>query len=565
MMNGVKQAALGCWYLIVVGTLLTFCVAVYEGLYYGPFKDMWWMMPMVERYFSGQLSWQELLDVHGGAHRLLIPKLLFLMEYGIFSGTNRFLVGTSLCVQAVAFGIWFSRVRSMPWSRSIKLFVWGLLLLVSFSGMQLENVLYTFDCQWFLANTFSLLAILCFVRACHQEDNLRWLLLALCSGVAASFCSFLGLCSLLLVLLGSCLPGMPMRRGIWFQLSILLFVSWYVSGLESGAYASFGGMTEQWNVGGALYFLMRLLQWTLIYLGSPLSREVQPLGMLFAFMALSYLLLECRSLYFEWRAGSLSSESLFFVLVALYAVAVAVATGLGRLYFINTADEDRYQTINLTFWLAWWLLVLGGFNRMKRPMVWPIMCMAIWGVYVGCVWHVRDILARLPEFERVQASSIAQVSGVLDFVAVRDTLILGDKTQFRNRAQMHDAFLRERQWGAHASPQAAMMRKQAMNVNVPDCVFLHTHGDQLSSGHWLFSGVTQPLSGDWLMYDSSGVARGGLVSGAWQHANWTDLFKLAPGTSEWLGYANIEQAPVPTLDALLFQGSEPQCKAVIRF
>ena len=562
-MNQTIKSVLVCvWCFCALWIIASFITSVSWGVYEGPFKDMWWMLPMVERFMSGQLGLDELLSAHGGAHRLLIPRLLYLIDYSVFAGSNRFLITGSLLLQGLASIIWCWQIRALCEPRTTKLFLWCLVLVISFSGMQLENVLYAFDIQWFLANTFALLAIYFCVR--HFVGGGRFdQALAVLLGVCAGFSSFLGLCALLLIaVVGLVKNTVCVRAWVWVCL-IALFVIWYMSGFESGSYAVFDAVPLDQSV-GIVVLGVKLIQWILMYVGSPLTREVPWLGMLLSAMAISIVLVQTIS-FIQCRGQLFSAPALFFLLAALFALGVAIATGLGRLYFMHTANEDRYQTINLTFWTGFWLLM---FVQTKSASGWlksaAVVCVVVWSAYVGVWWHSKDTLARLSEFERVQASGVAQALGILDYKSVRDTLILGDKTKKINRAAMHGAFLREQSWGVYASAIANDYGKHIpSSYGVPYCAAEILQIERLSAEHWQLALKVDGIADQILFADEQGLLRGAATAIRWKYADMRHVFGLAPPVVEWLGYANVMPGHVSSLKAVMFRNKQPVCEAVI--
>src|SRR5688572_18221594 len=82
-----------------------YCIALTYHL--GPFRDMWIAMDFVRAYFNGGGNFSDLFSLHGGAHRLAVPRLFFLIEYGVFSGTNIFLIMVSVLSQlSVVWLVW---------------------------------------------------------------------------------------------------------------------------------------------------------------------------------------------------------------------------------------------------------------------------------------------------------------------------------------------------------------------------------------------------------------------------------------------------------------------------
>jgi len=169
--------------------------------------------------------------------------------------------------------------------------------------------------------------------------------------------------------------------------------------------------------------------------------------------------------------GGFSALEMLSLSIALFAVLVALATGLGRMYYVNTADEDRYQTIVALYWLGLLLLLLSQSARDDalhlrfgrwRSVRWGVT-VALLLFWTGCVLPVaalRDARAQLDFFDRVNTANLAIATGQWDFQEIRSTLILGDKLKRINRVEQHAGFLREREWGIFAQFPARLLGRE---------------------------------------------------------------------------------------------------------
>ena len=469
----VLVTALTRLYLLAALLLAAFTLyGVCLSLHWGPFRDMWVAMDFIRAFFEGRTALHELIDLHGGAHRLALPRLLFVVDYGWFAGSNVFLLLVALVTQLsvvllMALLLKQDLRQQGHLSSNDRLFLLAMTLLLMINPTQLENFLYTFDVQWFLTAAFALWALAAWqavVRdgAAGKTPRAGALLLALVATLCSLFSSFSGLCLLLVLPL---LPILYRCALPWVLASFLACaasVFFYLQGPFSDA-SHWIGIKGDITVDSLLAFITMLssiwARWTILYLGSPLSRDSFALAAVAVVPSLAFVgyhLLAC------WRRGpaALASLPLFALLAALFATVVALATGWGRMHFINTANEDRYQSIVLVYWLgvftlAWWQLRQLPSRRWLSLCVGAVIGAWTLGVIPRAGW--KDWQAQVNFFDRVNSANLAIATGQWDFQAIRSTLILGDQAKFINRPEQHGAFLRERQWGAFASPGARLL------------------------------------------------------------------------------------------------------------
>ena len=188
---------------VLLALLTLYAVAI--SWFPGPFRDMWIALELIRAGDEGAASWQDYFALHGGAHRLVVPRLLYWIDYHVFAGSNVFLVSVAVLVQ-VSIVILAARLaaRDAAFSRLDRLLLLAMTVLLMFNATQLENFLYTFDVQWFITAAAAAWALAFYnqVFAARARGERVSIIGWLAVGVAAAlsiFSSFSGLCLLLLL------------------------------------------------------------------------------------------------------------------------------------------------------------------------------------------------------------------------------------------------------------------------------------------------------------------------------------------------------------------------------
>jgi len=339
-------AALGACCLTV--TLTTLYVLSLSH-WHGPFRDMWEIYPFLEKIVHRSWLWSDLWESYGYAHRLFIPRLLFVADYVVSDANNHLLIAVSVLCQiaiCVLFArVLFSVVSLSLWQR------WCLFLLVvtfQFSGTLLFNFMHTFDVQWFLC-CFFITAAFYLLTLKNRAQSVA--LLAL-SGVLiglACLCNFSAMAAWpLWIFFGYIRLDSLTHRGIFF-LTAIIFIAVYAIGIRSTGVDALGSVNI---LAAAAYFLF---QFPLLYLGNPVSNpDYLPFGgWSVVFVIIPFLLL----LRFGWKfskesTSSLNQGALFLTSLMLFCYGVALMTGLGRGYDPGHVYASRYQNIVMLFWSA---------------------------------------------------------------------------------------------------------------------------------------------------------------------------------------------------------------------
>jgi len=433
-------------------------------------------MDFIRGFFEGQSPWYEAFALHGGAHRLAVPKFFFLIEYGVFSGSNTFLIISSICFQlAVIFCIYFALKKEQHISTTQRTFFTALTAVLMFNTTQLENFIYTFDMQWFATTSFAVLAlyhwVVFFNKTNQGSITLIWALLATMSSM---FSSFSGVC-LLFVIPVLALYYQNSRKSVLI-ITILCLSAFllYISGpfADGGDWGNNEAITLSFALSTLLSWLVLLLKWTALYFGSPLGRDYFWAGALFAYGSLLFLAWQWWQMLWpkitqKATQDHKSAFQVFALSLALFAAAVGIITGLGRMYFVNTADEDRYQSIVLIYWLGIFAYSYSAclqrrlINKARYCYLATMGLLLFWTVIVIPVWGIKDARAQVTHFNRVNNSNLAIAAKQYDFQAIKATLILGDKWKKINRPAMHADFLAEQSWGIFNTPLARSLNESS--------------------------------------------------------------------------------------------------------
>lgn len=336
--------AIGCL-VIVLSTLYVLVVSHWHG----PFRDMWEIYPFLEKIIQDSWSLDDLWESYGYAHRLFIPRLLFIADYQFADASNHLLIAISLLCQTgicIMFArILFAQDSLAVWQR------WCLFLLVmsfQFSGTLLFNFMHTFDVQWFLC-CFFVTAALYLLTLQTSAQNAVMLAISGMLILLACLCNFSAMAIWPVWMFFVCIrPASAMYRWTLLALAVI-FIAMYATGVRSASPDALGSVNI---LVAATYFLF---QFPLLYLGNPVSNpDYLPFGGWVVVLVSIPLLLLVR---FGWMftkktKRNYSQGVLFLAALLLFCFGVAVMTGLGRGYDPGHVYASRYQNIVMLFWSA---------------------------------------------------------------------------------------------------------------------------------------------------------------------------------------------------------------------
>lgn len=335
--------------LFVIPALATLLIAIIGGiLNYSPvpFADMWLTLNFMLKVDEGEISqwWQQ-----HNEHRIVIARLLFWLDYKLFAGRGIFLEVLNYLLLAAIYSTLYVCLRDRLQQQAGS---WGgyvlalIMLTLEFSWLQRENLTWTFQSQFFLAQLLPLLAFYCLHKAHVAGRNHCSYFMASCVlGVAALGSMANGVLTFPLLALLAILLRMPWQRIACLVLlaigSSMLYFYDYHSPAHHGSLKN-----------ALLQQPLALLQYILLYLGAPIYKIVGIDNYWVAYLAAIFMLVTTSVL--AWRSlkhPHQHSLVLALLLFIIYIVSTAIATGGGRLVFgLSQALSERYTTPTLMIW-----------------------------------------------------------------------------------------------------------------------------------------------------------------------------------------------------------------------
>jgi hypothetical protein len=318
---------------------------------------------------------------HNNEHVVVIPKLIYMANYYLTSGSNIGLIVYSLAAGAVCalLLLWFARdlLRDEPtrWALCAILFP-----LVIFSAKLSHSYYFGMSGTiWLTADIFVILSAAAMARAA-QAQSAGWLfasLLAALLGLLAYSTAIYSLFTLLLFCAAFLLTSRFRGRIPWPVLAaviaiVVTAVSIWLAFLPHPK----GHPPLDFDPIGLAGFVI-------VYLGSPLAEG-------YAIPVAGLVIVICGALAIRYLiAQGRGSDIFLWVTLALFAPFNALMTGIGRLGFgIQAAASGRYQSVTAVSLMATVALVLaalpkqGSSRHAARVRAAALICMAAMGLFL---------------------------------------------------------------------------------------------------------------------------------------------------------------------------------------
>jgi hypothetical protein len=295
-------------------------------------------------------------------HRIVIPRLFFLVDKYLFAGSNLFSltanVAAQLCTAIMLIGIsWWNESGAL----TKRAWIVGLVLGLLFSGYQYENLFWGFQIQFFLVNTF---AIAAFSALAFGVATWAGFLLAVLLGTVATFCMANGILALLILPLLAIALQRPWPQVMALATTFVVVLVIYLRGYQA--------LPNHEDPIHALRHLDQVVVFTLTYLGTPIVANVGsvlyhafvPLEpRLYGSLAIGAGLVGC--VITAWygyqmmrRPREFGAAHYALLATMAFVVGTAFVTALGRINFsIQQATASKYGTPVLIFWAAAFLLI----------------------------------------------------------------------------------------------------------------------------------------------------------------------------------------------------------------
>ena len=326
-------ASIAAVYILV--TSITTCLKIYYPSFYW---DQWETITSFFQFSDAHRILDWFTAVHN-EHEILIPRLLFVLDWKFFGGTNLFLVILTLLFQAAYVYVFylFLKKESVSFYMRLTVVFWTVIFL--FSCTQIENLACGFQISFVEVFLFSFLSIVfCFQ---YLESKKWWLLAsAYLFAIFASFSmsnGFLVWPLLILVFLGS---KSWKNAALSFVLLALIAFNYIHNRQPSQTpmLASFRSWKD----------IINYLQFFLIYLGNPLGKVTLIHATVYGSVLLAYELFILVIVFLNRKRLSLTIYTLLFA--SLFILGSAAVTSLGRLGLgMIQATAERYTTPALLF------------------------------------------------------------------------------------------------------------------------------------------------------------------------------------------------------------------------
>lgn len=421
-------------------------------------------MPDIARQMDGQWSLPYLLDAYGGAHRLLLPKLFFYVDWQWFGGLN-VLTTVMSCVSQASYGmlllLCLRTAPSVDWPA--KAIIGSGFFAALFSTTQVNNFLYAMDMQWYLSNLLALAAFSVLVM--RQHTGYFFIL-----GTLAALCNFTGLV---------CLPvGVAWlwlthpahaRRQILLTVAIVVLVLCYLRNPHNSQHVVWVSLQQATDVLSVIKLLIgtawQMLRYVALYLASPLSRTWPWMGAVASALCVAV----CIRYWLRHLRGQtpLSRWQQLCLLLTTSILLSAVATAYGRMIYPNSATAERYQTLVLPLWPAIIGLVLPDYRQSQAALGAALLAMLT--LLAPAQWASATAMADLSN--RVHLAHMAARASVTGIRYASATLSYPLLQQNINQVANMDAFLRERRLGYFLVPSIGQVGDRASDATtaLPDC------------------------------------------------------------------------------------------------
>ncbi|HLU39608.1 MAG TPA: hypothetical protein VK081_09490, partial [Planctomycetota bacterium] len=428
---------------VVVSTALA--VAVWHAVL--PTYDHWVTVDLAERAATGQAGFADLWAQHN-EHRLVLPRLLFLLDYFAFAGRGRsLLVMTALVQLAHVALLWRLVVGASPAARARPWSTLAVIAALLGSAAQMFNLIEPFQVQFILVHVAATAA---FAAAARGADAPRagWWAVALGAAAASALSMANGVLVLPLVFACAWLAGAPaaVRRGV--GLAAVAFVVCWLWGYERMTDETFDptrNAARPWRIVAYLAcWVGSPVRW-IDATASPLVGGVAGAAALAAFAALALPIL---------RSGARGDRAVrALVWTGVFLLTTGLVTAVGRSGYANLAQAQvsRYATPCHVFWVVLCALAAGHARRGVRAAGTALAFVLVGLLAAQQPAYLAQCRAR---HERLQLAEAGVLCGVRD-----ESVLAPDQIPSFVPAIYGQwlATLQHRRWSVFALPEAELV------------------------------------------------------------------------------------------------------------
>lgn len=325
---------------VCVAFVLVFIISLLATCWPGPYNDYWADIWTLQKALTEGIQLSELISAHNNAHRILIPRLLFILDYQWFQGSNLLILFTGLACKTAILILFNQIIRDQP--TVIRLLLNTIFFTALLNSNNLYNILYSSNIQWDLMLVFSVFAIQSYVKGFSLRHHpILWL-------IAAYLFTALGLLShagTLAVLPVFWLISILHKDIKTFVFSLLMsvfifYLTFYVLPISDPGEATYESalVTLLLNIQTVAYFVFNLLD-------SGLYSFVGNVSYYFS----AWLLVLLLASFFYVRKTQVVYQNVF-LMVAIFSVLVMLEIAAARSTFTPKHwGSSRFHGVSLLF------------------------------------------------------------------------------------------------------------------------------------------------------------------------------------------------------------------------
>jgi len=425
-----KKILLLGW-LTLLALEIGFLIHVISELHwFGPVQDFWGSIPFIEKTLTSASWFSNDLWVAQNNHRLVLPRLAFLMDYRFFYGSNYFLTGFSLLLLALEALVLYFLVSEKKYKGKKWLIYIPILAVLLLPGVS-YNLLNTFNIQWIQCAFFALSACVAYSYGLASGRNF-WVgtgifLAILCCFTTFSLTAIWPALFLLLWLNVANKKQWLILGSVFFIFSVIFVFllpidktfgagsEYFVPPLLESIFSS----SQFWQI---IPFIAKgLLHYLIKYLSFPAGENWQTMSFLMTIFSLVWLVIALsrhQRSEKNWQASSMLA-------LMLFVVCLGITTAFGRALMGELSYGIRFYPIALLYWAACLLHIMTcllSTNKNNSFFVTNILCLVI---LAGLgVFDAKKISERLAEeHNRYGRMQMAYIAGNLHPNALYENLV----------------------------------------------------------------------------------------------------------------------------------------------
>jgi len=384
------------------------------------FADEFKMIPLMEKFNSGSLTFGDLWNYDAG-HRQVLVKLIFIIFANITSFNVQVLMCFSLLIilsTTILIYLYYRRSIHIQ-NQYLQIFAFLPVVLLMFSIMQWENLLMGQQFNAFLSVLLLVINILLMKKSLGRQSIDIYLFLAILASIVAILISGIGVVNWIILIVQILLAGLNrknLRILMIYSASAIIILAAYFYGITTASQSD--------------YFFTHLDQ-AIIYgtvaIGSSILGTFSDTAILTVSFTygVALLILYMFVIYTYLRSDAdTQRNTTIFILLILFSLACAAEVTFARLHFgIGQATSSRYTTLSMTGAIGAYLFCL--FHLVKHFNYFPyarrfiaafsiILVLIITGYSLSTYEESRVAPYRKANFENLRKIALSDLDKVSD-------------------------------------------------------------------------------------------------------------------------------------------------------